>query len=124
MTSLVCSPRFSSTRSIANASLQDDEGPLFYWTIPEGSLATVSACLPTLRPLFHGWSPESLIGSIRSQLSLHSLRGTSKPLDKSNSNNKDLLLGRLPSSNSGSKNNVTFREQIEDLEPGSSRQVY
>ena len=32
------------------------------------------ACLPTLRPIFHGMSPESLIGSIRSVLSISSLR--------------------------------------------------
>ncbi|KAF2205334.1 hypothetical protein GQ43DRAFT_386103, partial [Delitschia confertaspora ATCC 74209] len=52
-----------------------------YWTIPETCIAVVCACLPTLRPLFHGWSPESLVGSVRSALSLHSVgsgRGGSK----------------------------------------------
>ena len=44
-----------------------------YWTIPETCMAVVCACLPSLRPLFHGWSPESLVGSVRSAFSLHSL---------------------------------------------------
>lgn len=43
-----------------------------YWTIPETCIAVVGACLPTLRPLFYGWSPESIIGSVRSALSLNS----------------------------------------------------
>ncbi|KAF2190341.1 hypothetical protein K469DRAFT_443815, partial [Zopfia rhizophila CBS 207.26] len=47
--------------------------PTMYWTIPETCIAVVGACLPTLRPLFHGWSPESVIGSVRSALSLGSL---------------------------------------------------
>ncbi|PSN75085.1 hypothetical protein BS50DRAFT_671333 [Corynespora cassiicola Philippines] len=47
--------------------------PTMYWTIPETCIAVVGACLPTLRPIFHGWSPESVIGSVRSALSLGSL---------------------------------------------------
>lgn len=34
----------------------------------------LAACLPTIRFLFKGLSPESVINSIRSALSLHSLR--------------------------------------------------
>lgn len=49
-----------------------DEAPLFYWTVPEVCLSVVCANLPTLRPLFHGFSPESAIGSIRSVFSLRS----------------------------------------------------
>lgn len=45
---------------------------ILIWGQVEASIAVVAACLPTLRPLFHGKSPESLIGSIRSILSLHS----------------------------------------------------
>ena len=37
----------------------------------------IVACLPTLRPLFRGASPESVIQSIRSKLSLQSLRSRS-----------------------------------------------
>ena len=47
---------------------------LYYWRIPETSLATIGACLPILRPIFHGHSPESIIKSIRSHISLSSRR--------------------------------------------------
>jgi hypothetical protein len=43
----------------------------------EMGVALVVACLPTLRPLFHGFSAESVVRSARSKLSLQSLR--SKP---------------------------------------------
>ena len=39
----------------------------------ELGVGMIAICLPTLRPLFHGWSPESIISSIRSALSLRSL---------------------------------------------------
>ncbi|KAF2792104.1 hypothetical protein K505DRAFT_388011 [Melanomma pulvis-pyrius CBS 109.77] len=60
-----------------------DEAPTMYWTIPETCMAVVCACLPTLRPLFQGWSPESLVGSMRSAISLHSVgrRSTGKPMN-------------------------------------------
>jgi hypothetical protein len=51
----------------------DDEAPVFYWTIPEPCVAVIGACLPTIRPIFLGWSPESIVGSIRSIMSLGSL---------------------------------------------------
>lgn len=44
------------------------------WTSIEPTLGVIGACLPTLRPLFQGISPESVIRSIRSQISLPSLR--------------------------------------------------
>lgn len=44
------------------------------WTSIEPTLGVVGACLPTLGPLFKGVSPESIIRSIRSQISLPSLR--------------------------------------------------
>ena len=40
----------------------------------EPTLGVVGACLPTVGPLFKGISPESVIRSIRSQISLPSLR--------------------------------------------------
>ena len=42
----------------------------------EPALGVIGACLPTLGPLFQGISPESVIRSIRSQISLHSLRSS------------------------------------------------
>lgn len=38
----------------------------------ELGVGIIAICLPTLRPLFRGWSPESIICSIRSALSLRS----------------------------------------------------
>ena len=40
------------------------------WSQVEAGIGIVAACLPTLRPLFVGRSPESLIDSIRSVFSL------------------------------------------------------
>ncbi|CAG8973917.1 hypothetical protein HYALB_00003695 [Hymenoscyphus albidus] len=42
------------------------------WQIVELGAAVTGACLPTLRPLLHGYSPESVVGSIRSTLSINS----------------------------------------------------
>lgn len=46
----------------------DDEAPLFYWTLPECSLAVVCACLPILRPVLKGSWPVSLMRSLTSLL--------------------------------------------------------
>jgi len=35
----------------------------------ESATAVISACLPTLPPLFNGWSPENILGSWRSLIS-------------------------------------------------------
>ncbi|KAI9660398.1 MAG: hypothetical protein M1821_009748 [Bathelium mastoideum] len=45
-----------------------------YWGILESGLGLVACCLPTLRFLFGRMAPENLISSIRSILSLESLR--------------------------------------------------
>ena len=46
----------------------------------ELGVGMVAICLPTLRPLFRGWSPESIIRSVRSALSLRSIHsGGSSP---------------------------------------------
>lgn len=53
----------------------------------ELGVGMIAICLPTLRPLFRGWSPESIIRSIRSALSLRSLysggSGTKKSAGRS-----------------------------------------
>lgn len=49
-------------------------GLILFWPMIQMGVALVAACLPTLRPLFHGVSPESVIQSIRSNFSLSSLR--------------------------------------------------
>lgn len=43
-----------------------------FWGMIEIGIAMVAACLPVLRPLFQGWSPESIIRSFRSQISVRS----------------------------------------------------
>lgn len=51
----------------------DYAAPAVYWSLTETSLAVVSACLPTLLPIFRGFSLKSLLHSLRSKLSLHSI---------------------------------------------------
>jgi len=45
-----------------------------YWSMVEVGVGLLAVCLPTIRFLFRGLSPESVINSIRSAFSLHSLR--------------------------------------------------
>lgn len=42
------------------------------WSLIETGAAIIGGCLPTLRPLLYGHSPESIIGSIRFALSIGS----------------------------------------------------
>ena len=60
--------------SISKPDSADYIAQTTYWTLIEASLAIVSACLPTLRPLFQGFSVESVIRSFRSVISLASLQ--------------------------------------------------
>lgn len=46
--------------------------PIVYWPMIEASLGVIAACLPTLRPLFKGWSVERFIAGIRSSFTLRS----------------------------------------------------
>ncbi|MCJ1371469.1 hypothetical protein MMC20_002686 [Loxospora ochrophaea] len=82
-----CYAFFTVERIIAkNHDLTYDLAPVFYWTVPESCLSVVCASLPTLRPLFHGISPESLIRSVRGVFSLHSIRSRdTRASDHSNS---------------------------------------
>ena len=57
--------------------LDEEAAPLFYWTVPECCLSVVCACLPTLRPVFRGWSAESIFGTMRNVFSFSSLRSRS-----------------------------------------------
>ncbi|KAG9238606.1 hypothetical protein BJ875DRAFT_539516 [Amylocarpus encephaloides] len=56
-----------------------DGAPVFYWTLTEACFAVVAACLPTLRPVFLHWVPDSLLSSLRSMV------GPSAALSTSNS---------------------------------------
>lgn len=57
------------------------------WSQVEAGIGVLAACLPTLRPLFMGKAPESLINSLRSALSLHSLGSSGRRRTESNNNN-------------------------------------
>jgi len=54
-------------------SFLDHDYYLLIWTSIEPCMGVIGACLPSCRPLFQGFSPESLVGSIRSALSLRSI---------------------------------------------------
>ena len=69
-----------------------------YWTVPETCIAVVCACLPTLRPIFIGMSPESVIGSIRSALSLRSLGGSNHSSPHRSAAQKSTACGSAPGS--------------------------
>lgn len=43
-----------------------------FWGMLEMGVAMVAVCLPTLRPLFHDWSPERILNSFLSYLPLNS----------------------------------------------------
>ena len=58
-------------RLIISWAVLDNLAPTLYWTQLEGAIAVVSACLPTMRPIFHGFSPESLLGSIRTKMTMY-----------------------------------------------------
>lgn len=47
---------------------------ILFWAMIQMGMAVTVACLPTLGPLFRGVSLEGIIRSIRSTISLHSLR--------------------------------------------------
>ena len=69
-----------------------------YWTVPETCIAVVCARLPTLCPIFTGMSPESVIGSIRSALSLRSLGGSNHSSPHRSAAQKSTAYGSVPGS--------------------------
>lgn len=82
--------------------------PTIYWSLVEASLAVVSASLPTIRPLFHGMSPESVIRSIRSRISLHSFHSGGSKVSKGSKGSKYVK----PTEDQGSTSSqIAFRDQ-------------
>ncbi|KAI9685576.1 MAG: hypothetical protein M1822_004434 [Bathelium mastoideum] len=61
-----------TTRLLRDHDVTYDDALVFYWAISESCLAVVGACFPTMRPMFRGWSPESIVNSVRSAISLRS----------------------------------------------------
>lgn len=61
---------------VAGLLATDDIGVvslLLFWGMLELGVGMIAICLPTIRPLFGAWSPESILRSIRSALSLRSI---------------------------------------------------
>ncbi|CAF9908946.1 hypothetical protein IMSHALPRED_007544 [Imshaugia aleurites] len=56
--------------------------PTLYWSIIEASLNIVAACLPTLGPLVADFSVQSAVRSVRSAISLHSIRSRGSSISK------------------------------------------
>ena len=62
--------------------------PTLYWSIIEASLNIVAACLPTLGPLLAKFSLESVVRSVRSAISLHSIRSRGSSNTKHSSSSR------------------------------------
>ena len=106
----------------------DYSAPTSYWVVIEASLAIVSACLPTLRPIFRGMSLESVIRSVRRVFSLGSLRSNDSKHDgfdelsrsnrkDSNSSNGGLVDKNIPMGASGLDTEVTHPIPMRNLSP-------
>ena len=71
-----------------------------FWGMLEMGVGIVAVCLPTLRPIFHGFSPESILRTVRSLVSLRS--------DSMGSRSKHSREGYVKDpNNSESKNSLT-----------------
>ena len=85
-----------------------------FWSLIAIGVAIPVACLPTLRPLFHGLSPESVLNSIRSMVSLSSI----------NSKQKDQSRGQYDHTRKGGSfelaSEAPFRHQTGFTEPDGS----
>ncbi|KAK0609536.1 hypothetical protein B0T17DRAFT_603691 [Bombardia bombarda] len=64
---------FQSSDSYANAfDITINIAPTIYWTMIEASIAVISACLPTFRPLFSHFSLETFLQDFASRFTLRS----------------------------------------------------
>ncbi|MCJ1310858.1 hypothetical protein MMC25_004526 [Agyrium rufum] len=74
-------PALFSQSDIDGVSTGDSIGIislLMFWGMCEMGVGMIAVCLPTLRPLFHGKTPESIMRSFREMLSLGSVGSKSK----------------------------------------------
>lgn len=84
------------------------------WSQVEAGVAVVAACLPTLRPLLFGKSIDSLIGSIRSMLSLNSIP-RSPNIERRGSDSETLTDGNgLPGDGIMMQDAMAFKEAHAD----------
>ncbi|KAI9743050.1 MAG: hypothetical protein M1818_003345 [Claussenomyces sp. TS43310] len=54
--------------------IRGEETNVMVWGYVEAGVGVIAACLPTLRPLLNSRMPESIVNSVRSKLSLNSIR--------------------------------------------------
>ncbi|KAF2734161.1 hypothetical protein EJ04DRAFT_437644 [Polyplosphaeria fusca] len=83
---------------------------MLYWMMVEICLGLVAACLPTIRFLFKGFSPESVVSSIRSALSLHSLRSHHSRIDDTEV--QETVLHNIGKSKAGSQPTSNVASQV------------
>ena len=71
-----------------------------FWGLMEMGVAMVAVCLPTLRPLFHDWTPESVMRSLLSVFSVSSKNKSyrSFPDDQGGRGDSDIALADTKSS--------------------------
>ena len=73
---LTNTPPVLKNATVAGLPATDDIGVVSLWLfcgMIELGVGMIAICLPLLRPLFAGWSAESIIRSLRSRLSLRSV---------------------------------------------------
>ncbi|KAK7954067.1 hypothetical protein PG996_014953 [Apiospora saccharicola] len=91
--------------------------PTLYWTQLESAIAVISACLPTMRVLFLGFSLETLLRSFASTMSILSTRGS---IFRSSRDKELLPIEKINSLSQGLKNRKQVNRNIDlDVEAQS-----
>jgi hypothetical protein len=67
--------------------------PIVYWPMIEAALGVIAACLPTLRPLFKGWSVEDFLANMKSTFTLRSTTASSTWKSKGSTRSDEESLG-------------------------------
>lgn len=90
---------------------------MLFWCMLEISLGVIACCLPTFGPLFQTKSVQSLLGSMRSKLSLR--------LDKSSNADDSVRLDSLPKQSAGSYREIEHMHGKRDTgaKPPSQRNL-
>ena len=84
----------------------------------------MSACLPTIRPLFHGLSPESVIRSIRSRISLHSIHSRGSKDSKGSKGSRGSKYIKHTGDQASASSQVGFKTHEDDPHVDSSSNIY
>ena len=88
---------------------------ILYWGMVECCLGLFAACLPAVPFLFRGFSPESLIASIRSVLSLHSLHSRGSREERSAPASASKRYNARDDSSMGSHTGIVAHKQENDV---------